>query len=105
MYGHWKGDGSHRNGSRSRSVGDVGDGFFESSLRPNWDALENRHGDDWENVRGVGTRALRLAVTYVLGWDLLVGGPASPVWALAYGVATTVASHFFVFPSMGLGVS
>ena len=45
-----------------------------------------------------------LAVTYVLGWDLLVGGPASPVWALAYGVATTVASHFFVFPSMGLGV-
>jgi hypothetical protein len=45
-----------------------------------------------------------LAGTYVLGWDLLVGGPASPVWALAYGVATTVASLFFVFPSMGLGV-
>jgi len=39
----------------------------------------------------------------VLGWDLLVGGPASPVWALVYGVATTVASYFFVFPSMGLG--
>jgi uncharacterized membrane protein YeaQ/YmgE (transglycosylase-associated protein family) len=45
-----------------------------------------------------------LAVPYVLGWDLLVGGPASPVWALAYGVATTVASYFFVFPCMGLGV-
>ena len=45
-----------------------------------------------------------LAVTYVFGWDLLIGGPASAVWALAYGVATTVASHFFVFPSMGLGV-
>jgi hypothetical protein len=45
-----------------------------------------------------------LAIPFVLGWDLLVGGPASPVWALAYGVATTVASHFFVFPSMGLGV-
>ena len=45
-----------------------------------------------------------LAFTYVLGWDLLVGGPASPVWALVYGVATTVASHFFVLPSMGLGV-
>ena len=45
-----------------------------------------------------------LAVPYVIGWDLLVGGPASPVWALAYGVATTVASYFFVFPSMGLGV-
>jgi uncharacterized membrane protein YeaQ/YmgE (transglycosylase-associated protein family) len=45
-----------------------------------------------------------LAGTYVLGWDLLVGGPASPAWALAYGFATTVASLFFVFPSMGLGV-
>jgi len=45
-----------------------------------------------------------LAVPYVLGWDLLVGGPASPAWALAYGIATTVASYFFVYPSMGLGV-
>ncbi|UCH20321.1 MAG: DUF2938 family protein, partial [Deltaproteobacteria bacterium] len=33
-----------------------------------------------------------------------VGGPASPVWAIAYGVVTTVASYFFVLPSMGLGV-
>ena len=23
-----------------------------------------------------------LAVIYVLGWDLLIGGPASPVWAV-----------------------
>jgi uncharacterized membrane protein YeaQ/YmgE (transglycosylase-associated protein family) len=45
-----------------------------------------------------------LALPYVFGWDLLVGGPASPIWALAYGVATTVASYFFVFPSMGFGV-
>jgi hypothetical protein len=45
-----------------------------------------------------------LALPFVLGWDLLVGAPASPVWALVYGVATTVASYFFVFPSMGLGV-
>ena len=50
------------------------------------------------------TIGVALALTYVLGWDLLVGGPASPVWALAYGVATSVASYFFVFPSMGLGV-
>ena len=50
------------------------------------------------------TIGVGLAIPYVLGWDLLVGGPASPVWALAYGVATTVASYFFVFPSMGLGV-
>jgi len=45
-----------------------------------------------------------LALPYVLGWDLLVGGPASPIWAAAYGVATTVASWFFVLPSMGFGV-
>ena len=50
------------------------------------------------------TIGVGLAVPYVLGGDLLVGGPASPVWAPAYGVATTVASYFFVFPSMGLGV-
>ncbi len=50
------------------------------------------------------TIGVGFAVPYVLGWDLFVGGPASPVWAIAYGVATTVASYFFVFPSMGLGV-
>jgi len=44
-----------------------------------------------------------LAVPFVLGWNLLVGGPASPLWAIAYGIATTVASWFFVYPSMGLG--
>jgi hypothetical protein len=44
------------------------------------------------------------AVIYMLGWDFLVGGPASPVWALVYGVATAVASLFVVLPSMGLGV-
>ena len=45
-----------------------------------------------------------LAVPFVLGWALLVEGPVSPAWALCYGVATTVASWFFVFPSMGFGV-
>jgi hypothetical protein len=45
-----------------------------------------------------------LALAYVLGWDSAVGGPASPVWALTYGVATTAASYFFVFPSMGFGM-
>ena len=62
-------------------------------------ANEKFYGYTTHYAIGVG-----LAVPYVLGWDLLVGGPASPVWALVYGVATTVASHFFVFPSMGLGV-
>jgi len=62
-------------------------------------ANEKLYGYITHYTIGVG-----LAVMYVVGWDLLVGGPASPVWALVYGVATTVASHFFVLPSMGLGV-
>jgi hypothetical protein len=45
-----------------------------------------------------------LAVPYVLSWSFLVGGSPSPIWALVYGIATTVASWFFVYPSMGLGV-
>ena len=45
-----------------------------------------------------------LALPYVLGWALLVGGPASPPWAVAYGVSTTAASWFLVFPSMGFGM-
>ncbi len=44
-----------------------------------------------------------LALPFVFGWDLLVGGPVSPAWALIYGVATTAASWFFVYPSMGFG--
>ncbi len=62
-------------------------------------ANEKLHGYLTHYAIGVG-----LAVPFVLGWDLLVGGPASPVWALAYGVATTVASLFLVYPSMGFGV-
>ena len=50
------------------------------------------------------TIGVGLAVPYMLGWGFLVGGPASPVWVLTYGIATTLASWFFVFPSMGLGV-
>ena len=45
-----------------------------------------------------------LAVPFLLGWSFLVGGSPSPAWALVYGIATTVASWFFVYPSMGLGV-
>ena len=47
---------------------------------------------------------LVLAAIFVIGWDKVVGGPLSPLWALAYGFATTVASEFLVYPSMGLGV-
>jgi uncharacterized membrane protein YeaQ/YmgE (transglycosylase-associated protein family) len=50
------------------------------------------------------TIGVGLAVPYMLGWNLLVGGPASAVWAIVYGVVTTVAAYLFVLPSMGLGV-
>jgi len=46
---------------------------------------------------------LGFAVPYVLGWHVVVGGPVSPAWAIAFGVATTAASWFFVYPSMGFG--
>jgi len=62
-------------------------------------ANEKLYGYITHYAIGVG-----FALTYVLGWDLLVGGPASPAWALAYGFATTIASLFFVYPTMGLGV-
>ncbi len=71
-----------------------------------------RHPDEMEQIPnemiygylahfaiGVG-----LAVPFVLGWCLWIGKPVSPVWAVLYGVATTAASFFFVYPSMGLGV-
>lgn len=63
------------------------------------DAHERVYGYITHYAIGVG-----FALTYVLGWDLLVGGPASPIWALVYGFATTIVSLFFVYPSMGLGV-
>lgn len=62
-------------------------------------ANEKIYGFATHHAIGIG-----FSVPYVLGWYFLVGGPASPAWALAYGVATTVASWFLVYPSMGLGV-
>lgn len=59
---------------------------------------ERLYGFATHYLIGVG-----LAVPFVLGWIALIGGTVSPAWALAYGVATTAASWFFVYPSMGLG--
>jgi hypothetical protein len=61
-------------------------------------ANEKAYGYVTHHTIGVG-----FALPYVLGWPLLVGGPASPAWAILYGVATTIASWFFVYPSMGFG--
>ena len=60
-----------------------------------------------ENFYGVITHygiGVVLAAAYVLGWVILFEGPVSAFWALIYGVVTTVASWFFVYPSMGLGM-
>jgi uncharacterized membrane protein YeaQ/YmgE (transglycosylase-associated protein family) len=45
-----------------------------------------------------------LAVLYVFGWNHLIGGFPSPLWAVAYGAATTLAAYLVIFPSIGLGV-
>lgn len=47
---------------------------------------------------------IALALPYVFGWHLFIGGPVSVIWTIAYGILTTVASWFLVYPSMGLGV-
>ena len=60
---------------------------------------ETLYGYVTHHAIGVG-----LAVPYVFGWHLVTGGPPSAAWAIVYGVATTVASCFFVLPAMGLGV-
>ena len=60
-----------------------------------------------EKLYGVITHygiGIGLATAYVLGWFFMVEGPVSAFWALIYGVATTMASWFFVYPSMGLGM-
>lgn len=62
-------------------------------------ANEKLYGYITHYTIGVG-----FALTYVFGWDLVFGKPVSPLWALAYGIATTVASYCFVFPSMGFGL-
>lgn len=59
-----------------------------------------------ETPLGYGTHyaiGVTFAFAYLLGWELLVGTPPSPLGAGVYGLATTVASWFLVFPSMGMG--
>jgi hypothetical protein len=48
--------------------------------------------------------SILFALIYVVGWRVLIGGAVSAIGALMFGVATSTASQFLVFPSMGLGV-
>jgi hypothetical protein len=61
-------------------------------------ANEKLYGYITHYAIGVG-----LAIPFILGWTIFIGGPVSPFWVLIYGVATTVASVLFVYPSMGFG--
>ena len=70
------------------------------------------HPDEMEHVSnemiygylmhfGIG---VGLAVPFILSWGIWAGNPVPPICAFLYGVSTTAASFFFVYPSMGLGV-
>lgn len=45
-----------------------------------------------------------LAVPFIIIGGLWAENSVPPVWALLYGISTTAASFFFVYPSMGLGL-
>lgn len=61
---------------------------------------EKRYGYLTHYGIGVG-----LALPYAFGWSFLAEGAPSAAWAVAYGVLTTAASYFFVFPCLGMGVA
>jgi len=45
-----------------------------------------------------------IAVLFVFGWDILIGGNISPFWIFVYGIITTLGSYLIIYPSMGLGI-
>lgn len=63
--------------------------------------VSHAHVLGWITHYGIG---IGLACAYVLGWSLLTALPLSAMWTLVYGIGTTAASHFLVYPAMGLGV-
>ena len=60
----------------------------------------------YEKVYGLAAHYLigiGLAVPFVVSWGLITDDSLSPLWIFVYGVATTAASWFFVYPCMGFG--
>jgi len=47
---------------------------------------------------------ISLAVPFITLWGLFVKNPLTPFGAIIFGISTTAASFFLVYPSMGLGV-
>lgn len=61
----------------------------------------------YERILGFITHywiGISLSIPYVLGWLLFFNETVSAIWAIPYGITTTVASWFFVYPSMGFGI-
>ncbi|MEJ2471519.1 MAG: DUF2938 family protein [Desulfuromonadales bacterium] len=61
-------------------------------------ANEKAYGLAAHYLIGIG-----LAVPFVLIWGVITDKALSPLWIFIYGVATTAASWFFVYPCMGFG--
>jgi hypothetical protein len=60
----------------------------------------------YEKAYGIAAHYLigiGLAVPFALCWGLITEEPLSLLWIFVYGVATTAASWFFVYPCMGFG--
>lgn len=85
-------------------IGRMSGGWFRGRFRyRNPDEMEPV---SHEKVLGYLTHyaiGVALALMYVVGRAFVVAGPPSPIGALVYGIATTVASLFFVYPAMGFG--
>jgi len=71
-----------------------------------------KHPDEMEQVPGemiygylthfaIG---IGLAMPFIAFWELLFENPITPFGAIMYGISTTAASFFLVYPSIGLGV-
>ena len=88
-----------------RMIGRMSAGWLRGRLRYENPGQIEPH--EHERILGYVTHyaiGLVLAAVLVIGWGQFIGGLVPPLWALLYGFATTVASEFFVYPSMGLGV-
>ena len=88
-----------------RMIGRMSAGWVRGRFR--YHNPQQMQASGYERVLGWITHyaiSLIFALTYVLGWHFLIGDPVSAVWALVYGIATTIASLCLVFPSMGFGL-
>jgi hypothetical protein len=88
-----------------RTIGRVSTGWVRGRVR-------YEHPSEIPQVSSALTRGyiahyligMILAIAYLIGWELLIGGPPSAMWAFVYGVTTTAAAYLLLLPSIGLGI-